>query len=421
VNSLVKHSVITKTFCIALLPICTLPNFPAHGQDAKFVPNYDEARVPEYELPDPLSGVETKNDWGSRRAELYERMATQMFGTMPSPEAAKLRIESTSPGKLILDGKCVLRQLKIKIAGQSVDVALFLPVSASEKPVPIFLGYNFNGNHTVFDDSSITLPQSWMRKTADHKAHEKDRGSSSGRWAIEKIVDANFGLATLYYGDVDPDFDDGFRNGVHSQLGVPSDSEAASIGTWAWALSRVVDALETIDEVDTQRVAVIGHSRLGKTSLWAGASDERFALVISNNSGCGGAALSRRQVGETVWKINDSFPHWFCGNFKQYGRNEGAMPFDSHTLLALIAPRPVYVASAHEDRWADPKGEFLSCVHADPVYKFLGTSGLPSKKMPAPNTPLHGTIGYHIREGKHDVTDYDWQQYIQFATKHLVQ
>lgn len=421
VKSLVKHFDKTKTISIALLSTCPLLHLPAHGQDAKFVPNYDEASVPAYELPDPLEGVEKASDWESKRAELYALMATQMFGTMPPPEAAKLRVVSTSQDKSILDGKGILRQLRLEIADQSVDLVLFLPHSATEKPAPIFLGYNFGGNHTVFDDDSIVLPRSWMRKTPDHKAHEEDRGSAAKRWAIEEIVDANFGLATLYYGDIDPDFDDGFKNGVHSELGVPSASEAASIGTWAWALSRVVDALETVDGVDTKRIAVMGHSRLGKTSLWAGASDKRFALVISNNSGCGGAALSRRRVGETVWKINDSFPHWFCGNFKQYGRNEDAMPFDSHTLLALIAPRPVYVASANDDRWADPKGEFLSCVHADPVYKLLGTSGLPSTEFPSLNKPLHGTIGYHIRQGKHDVTNFDWQQYIQFATKHLLE
>lgn len=283
-----------------------------------------------------------------------------------------------------------------------------------------FLGYNFSGNHTVLDAPSIVLPNSWMRKKADHQASEEDRGAAAKRWAIGEILDAEFGLVTLYYGDIDPDFDDGFQNGVHEKLGVPSDSEAASIATWAWGLSRVVDALESVDAVDAKRIAVIGHSRLGKTSLWAGASDERIALVISNNSGCGGAALSRRRIGETVGKINDSFPHWFCGNFKKYGRNEEEMPFDSHILLAMIAPRPLYVASAQEDRWADPKGEFLSCVHAAPVYELLGSSGLPSTKMPPLNQSVQGTIGYHIRAGKHDVTDYDWKQYIRFAKHHLV-
>ena len=288
---------------------------------------------------------------------------------------------------------------------------------------PLFFGLNFKGNHTISPDSCITIPSAEKQQEYGWR-RVPPRGVASARWPVEMLIDNGYALATVYRSDFDPDFDDGFKNGVHP-LGYrpgqtsPLPDEWGTIAAWSWGMSIAMDYFVTDPDINASQVAVFGHSRLGKAALWAGATDQRFAIVISNCSGCGGAALSRRAVGETVNAINTQFPHWFCKNFQNYNDKESTLPFDQHELIALIAPRPVYIASAGDDKWADPRGEFLSGLHASAVYEdVFKLKGLDTSEMPELDHPVHsGHIGYHIRTGEHNITLYDWQQYVRFADK----
>lgn len=396
---------------------------------------YEESKVPDYQLPDVLTRfkggkVKTEKVWFKKqRPDILKWFTEEIYGKVPGKlDISEVKVWETADDAL--KGLAVRRQLSLffRKADRTFEVNVLMYLPKDKKKSPVFLAYNFSGNHTICDDPNIRLTESWVADKPsigiiNNQVTEQSRASDSESWPVEEILKAGYGLVTLYYGDIDPDKND-FSDGVHpffyqGNQSKPRFNEWGSIAAWAWGLSKVMDYLETDPDVDARKVAVLGHSRLGKTALWAGATDPRFAMVISNESGCGGAALSRRKFGETVQIINTSFPHWFCDNFVKYNDNEDLLPVDQHMLLALIAPRPLYVASAEGDKWADPRGEFLSAKYASAVYELLGLEGLPAKEMPKVNQPVMGTIGYHVRSGKHDLTLYDWQQYLRFADKHL--
>jgi hypothetical protein len=286
----------------------------------------------------------------------------------------------------------------------------------------VFLGLNFNGNVSVENDAGILTHDVWVKdpsgsgRTMKLPPDDRTRGANASNWQVDKLIAAGYGLATVYYFDIEPDFREGEPLGVRP-LFVDGDKWSA-IGAWAWGLSRAVDYLVTEPRVDATKIALIGHSRLGKAALWAAAQDPRFALVISNESGKGGASPLKRASGETIDHLNNSFPNWFNANYKQYNGHPEKLPVDGNELLALIAPRPLYVASADGDLNSDPVGEFLSAANAGRVYVLLGKKGLGIDRLPPLNQPVMRDVGYHIRAGKHDITDYDWDQYIAFADLH---
>ncbi|NQX02204.1 acetylxylan esterase, partial [bacterium] len=285
--------------------------------------------------------------------------------------------------------------------------------------------------HTLHADPGIRITESWVDDTrppyaglagvTHHRTTEASRGINAQQWPVEEILSRGYALATMYREDVCADRQPYFESGVQPLFPEfqKDDENFGCVAAWAWSLSRALDVLEKEESIDATRVAVFGFSRLGKAALWAGASDERFAMVLSNESGAGGAKLFRRGVGEDIARLNTNFPHWFARNFRQFSGKDTELPFDQHWVIALVAPRPIYVASAEDDKHSDPEGEFAAAKAAEPVFRLLGADGLPAASWPAVNTSVQGGIGYHVRSGKHDVTDFDWRQYLLFADKHL--
>ncbi len=397
--------------------------------------NYDEAKVAPYVLPDPLvnphSGFRATNalEWLEKVRPAVLDEVENFYSPRP-PRPYGMHFEVVESGEAF-GGKAVRKQIRIYVKGDtgeelSFGVLMYVPKGA-EKPSPAFVNMNYYGNHTVADDPAILVDAFWIRdgevggyKFRGHTPSADARGVRKSRHPIEAMLDAGFAYLTFCYCEAFPDTSDASINSKNISR-IFSDAvhphKRTAIAVWSWAISRVMDYIETDVSLDSRRVAVVGHSRHGKTALVTGALDTRFAMAISNGSGCMGAKLSRRNYGENVSSITESFGHWFSDELKKYAFAEDKMPIDQHQLLALMAPRPVYVESAKADRWADPKGQLSALVAANPVYELFGAKELPT--MANETVPFCGDTGYHIREGKHDLTFEDWSYFIKFAKKHF--
>jgi pimeloyl-ACP methyl ester carboxylesterase len=370
--------------------------------------NYDESKVPAYTLPDPLktqnnTPITNKQQWETqRRPEILRLFEDNIYGQIPK-QFDSLRFAIANRDEQAMNGKALLKQVKITVFRnrQSIDInlVLFVPKTATTPP-PVFLFIN-NREKEIIDP------------TRQHK---------SDFWPAELVIDSGYAIAAFQNSDVAPDNKDSFANGAlrlyPEQL--KANNGMRAIGAWAWGASRVMDYFQQENDIDKNKVIIIGHSRGGKAALWTSAQDQRFAMCVSNCSGNTGAALSRRKFGETVAIINTVFPHWFTTNYKKFNNNEDALPVDQHMLLALSAPRPLYTTNASNDEWADPKGSWLSLKNAEPVYALYGIRAALPQDAPPLNHPLISSpLGYHIREGIHDLTAYDWKNFIRFAKLHL--
>lgn len=391
----------------------------------------EPAKLPvKKELPDPLvmfdgKKVTTKEQWEKeRRPELKKLFQHYMYGTAPEAPKVNAKIERTDPNAL--GGKATLKEITLTlqgIDGPKIQLLLVIP-NKRNGPAPVFVGMNFCGNHAVLDDPKIPLSKKWIYANQpgvkNNRATEASRGKQKDVWNVEDIIDRGYAIALFYSGDIDPDRSD-VREGIHNHFGAKYDW--STIGAWAWGYSRVIDYLVTDKDIDATRIIAVGHSRLGKTTLLAAAFDERIAVAIPHQAGCGGTGPSRPAIGnkgaESVERINKSFPHWFNDRFKQFSAEPERLPFDQHCLIAMCAPRPVLLSNAVEDKWANPDGQFELLVAADPVYRLVGAKGVASKTMPAVGKLMDSPLGYWIRDGKHSMNRDDWRVFLDFADRHV--
>jgi len=361
-----------------------------------------------------------------RRPELLRTYGTEVFGTTPQRCQADLRFVVREEVRGALGGLATRLRVGILFegteTGRQMELLVHLP-NMVEGPVPVFLGLNFDGNFATTHEPDLPVPNHYVMgllvTVPDHRARSEQRGHNAAHWPYEAILRRGYGVATACYGEVEPDLPGQWWHGPRVLAPPVGESEWGAIGGWAWALSRALDYLVTLPRVDAGRVAVVGFSRLGKSALWAAAQDERFAAVVSQNSGKGGVALFDRGRGDTIADLVSAFGHWFASRFARYAENENQLPVNAHALASLLAPRPLLILSAKGDPWSDPEGEFLGGMGADPVYRLHGVEGLAAREWPGVGKLVNSRIGYYLRAGAHDVTEEDWEATLQWAEIHL--
>jgi hypothetical protein len=401
-------------------------------------PFTDIAQLPlQSSLPDPLQllngkRVANSKQWtDQRRPELKALFEHYMYGELP-PKPEKIDFKIGLVDTNLFGGKATLKLVSIGFGSAdapTIDLMLVTPNGKLE-PVPVFLTMNFCGNHALTTDPRIPLTRGWLYSTCkgctNNAATDTARGGQAQDWPIDEIVGRGYALASFCSSDVDSDRAD-VSDGVYAWLSRQRTGSATNspthnrgcIAGWAWGFQRCVDYLVTDRGIDANRIAAVGHSRNGKTALLAAAFDERIALAIPHQAGCGGTAPSRGTIGESVKRINTSFPHWFNAEFKKFNEQPDKLPFDQHCLVALMAPRPVLLSNAQEDQWANPSGQFEVLQAAEPVYQLLKAGTLDAKQMPAEGKLIDSKLGYFIRPGKHSMTQEDWMVFVAFADRHF--
>lgn len=392
--------------------------------DRGALPDFSELPL-QLELPDPLqmldgSKVESSRAWVERRRpELLRLFEHYMYGYAPAPPVPferRLLGQGTSPGSRAR-WKRVGLQITEPLGVPPIEVLLLLP---GDRTVPraTFLGINFEGNHSLLSDPVV--PEPLCPALGTHR--RVPRGSAAQTWDVEHVLARGYALATLHTCDVKPDrprADEGIQHCFLPRPGEPDPRAWGTLRAWAWGLSRAIDGLEVDEDVGERPIAVIGHSRLGKAAMLAAAFDERIALCVALQAGCGGSAPSRSSVGESVRQINEGFPHWFSDEFKKFNTEPARLPFDQHCLAALVAPRPLLFGNAVDDTWANPLGQLEVLRAAHPVYELLGAGGLQSQSLPAVGELSAGRLGYFLRPGTHSMTATDWAACLDFADRHL--